>query len=141
MIETSSLLFAVIIGGVIATLSAVIIGVRMMNGSNAAQSVKLNEIHLLVDGRYSKVLDELAIVKQLLANVTHSTSDQHSANIARQNADDQAGRVAESEAAKSVLATDAAAAAHKRIDKKLNTIQKTTESIDSKVDDLKAGEK
>lgn len=93
---TSSLLLAVVIGGVVAVFAAVVIGIQMMRGVTSAQTVKLDEIHILVDGRYSQVLQELADVKQLLAVATGGAVDQRAATIAQQNADAQAARVAES---------------------------------------------
>lgn len=93
---TSSLLLAVVIGGVVAVFAAVVIGVHMMRGVTSAQTVKLDEIHILVDGRYSQVLQELADVKKLLADATDTAVDKRAAVVAQENADDQASRVAES---------------------------------------------
>lgn len=54
---------------------------------------KLGKIHVLVNSRYSAVLEELARVKALLAHATGLRVDKIDALVAQQNADDQAGRV------------------------------------------------
>jgi hypothetical protein len=59
---------------------------------------KLDNITILVDGRYGQVLQELADVRQLLATHSGTTSDQAAASIAQQAADDQERRVEQSKA-------------------------------------------
>jgi len=60
---------------------------------NLDQVVKLENIEILVDGRYSAVLQELADVKNLLAISTGLPSDELKANKAQVIADEQAKQV------------------------------------------------
>jgi hypothetical protein len=53
----------------------------------------LNRIELLVDGRYGKVLEELAAMKNLLANATGDPQDRARATLAQGDSDAQAERV------------------------------------------------
>lgn len=62
--------------------------------AGAAQDKKLDTITVLVNGRYSKVLQELADVKRILAASTGLESDRKAATVAQTHADDQASRVA-----------------------------------------------
>jgi hypothetical protein len=81
----SSLLLAGVIAGVIALLK-VVTSLRQMNKS---QSVKLDRIEILVDGRYSEVLQQLADVKKLLAKATGQPDDYDRATAAQTQADRQ----------------------------------------------------
>lgn len=60
---------------------------------------KLDRIAILVNGRYSDALQELATVRQALADITGKTSDRQLAALAQQKADDQHSRVRDSLAA------------------------------------------
>lgn len=64
---------------------------------NQNQMTQLKSIKILVDGRYSDVLNELARIKQLLADNTKLESDQDEANIAHTVAKEQEVRVSKSE--------------------------------------------
>jgi hypothetical protein len=57
------------------------------------RDAQLGRIEVLVDGRYSQVLQELATVKALLATRTGTLEDRRSADSAQRAADDQAARV------------------------------------------------
>lgn len=61
--------------------------------AGAVRDRKLDNITVLVNGRYSRVLQELADVKQQLAAVTGREIDRVAAGIAQQHADEQAARV------------------------------------------------
>lgn len=54
---------------------------------------KLDRIEVLVDGRYSKVLQELADVKAMLARETGHQVDSELAVVAQKTADEQEERV------------------------------------------------
>lgn len=54
---------------------------------------KLDRIEILVNGRYSQVLQDLADVKRTLADVSGTARDQAAAARAQQTADDQHARV------------------------------------------------
>lgn len=96
-LSTSSLLLAVIIGGVVAMLGGIVYGIRILRGDNLKQVVQLDRIEILVDGRYSEVLQELADVKQLLAKQTGAPADAESAQHAQRKADEQEHRVHEAD--------------------------------------------
>jgi hypothetical protein len=57
------------------------------------RDLALNRIELLVDGRYSAVLEELAEMKNLLANATGDPMDRAKATLAKGDSDAQAKRV------------------------------------------------
>ena len=57
---------------------------------------KVDNITVLVDGRYSDVLQELSNVRGLLADRSGLTADRVLAEAAQMRSDDQAARVAES---------------------------------------------
>lgn len=61
-----------------------------------ARDKKLDRIEILVDGRYSQVLQELADLKQLVATRSGVADDQAEADVAQRRADSQAFRVAAS---------------------------------------------
>jgi hypothetical protein len=61
--------------------------------AGAVRDAKLDNITVLVNGRYSQVLQELADVKRLLAASTGTVEDHMKADAAQVRADDQAGRV------------------------------------------------
>jgi hypothetical protein len=61
--------------------------------ASTARDVKLDRIEILVDGRYSQVLQELADVKRLLAAESGKPSDLVKAQEAQIKADDQKSRV------------------------------------------------
>jgi hypothetical protein len=68
------------------------------NAAQGAQAgdirdVKLDRIELLVDGRYGKVLQELADVKRMLAAESGKDIDKVKANDAQDLADEQQKRV------------------------------------------------
>lgn len=58
-----------------------------------SQTAKLENITVLVDGRYSEVLQELATVRALLAQQSGLVSDAIKADHAQKEADDQQTRV------------------------------------------------
>lgn len=60
---------------------------------NATQDIKLDNITLLVDGRYGEVLKELAHLADLLALETGRASDRKAANVAEDKYQDQKFRV------------------------------------------------
>lgn len=62
--------------------------------AGAVRDEKLGRIEVLVNGRYSEVLSELATVKHLLAQATGNPDDAASALVARIRSDDQATRLA-----------------------------------------------
>lgn len=62
--------------------------------AGAARDQKLERIEVLVDGRYSEVLQELADMKLLLAKSTGLRADHDQATSAQQRADSQHARVA-----------------------------------------------
>lgn len=99
-VNASSLLLAVIVGGGVTTIGILLVSLRtlrMLNTEqhkdNVSQITKLEHIEILVDGRYSEVLQELADVKRLLAKQTGESSDVDRADQAQRRADDQANRV------------------------------------------------
>ncbi len=99
-LNASSLLLAVIVGGGVALLGILLVGLRALRTSNVEhhqdnvdQTKRLEHIEILVDGRYSEVLQELADVKRLLAKQTGEPSDKDRADQAQRRADDQANRV------------------------------------------------
>ena len=57
------------------------------------RNTKLDRIEVLVDGRYSEVLKELAMVRALLADRSGDAGDQLKADKAQRLSDDQAQRV------------------------------------------------
>lgn len=61
--------------------------------AGAVRDRKLDNITVLVNGRYSLVLQELADVKRQLATVTGREIDKVAATLAQQAADEQAARV------------------------------------------------
>lgn len=61
--------------------------------AGAVRDAKLDNITILVNGRYSLVLQELADVKRQLAAVTGREIDRVAAALAQQAADEQAARV------------------------------------------------
>ena len=63
-----------------------------VNNENAR---KLDNITILVDGRYSEVLRELAEVRQLLADKTEERSDQIKADVAKDTSDKHSNRLSE----------------------------------------------
>jgi hypothetical protein len=87
----TSLLLAVIIAGIVAILK-IMASVRRMNG---LQTVKLDHIEILVDGRYSEVLQQLADVRELLAQATGTQGDRDRATTSQTHADQQEQRVKE----------------------------------------------
>ncbi len=98
---------SLVVGGVVTIIGAIVTGVisvinalrvtrekvEQVASSSAISGEKLNRIEVLVDGRYSQVLQELANVKLLLANATGLTLDADRAKIAQRTADEQAKRV------------------------------------------------
>ena len=68
------------------------------NASNGAQAgdlrdKKLDKIEILVDGRYSEVLQELATLQMLLAHSTGTEVDMNKARTAQDKANEQQVRV------------------------------------------------
>lgn len=61
--------------------------------AGAVRDAKLDHITVLVNGRYSQVLQELADVRHRLATASGLASDHLQAEVAQARADDQAGRV------------------------------------------------
>lgn len=61
--------------------------------AGAARDAKLDHITVLVNGRYSQVLQELADVRRLLAAHSGLEADRLKADIAQQQADAQAHRI------------------------------------------------
>lgn len=62
-------------------------------GAGGERDRKLDRIEVLVDGRYSQVLQELADMKKLLADLTGTAVDRAQATIAQATADEQHRRV------------------------------------------------
>lgn len=58
-----------------------------------ARDRKLDRIEVLVNGRYSEVLHELAVLRQAIADMTKHPGDQVLADAALRRAEDQARRV------------------------------------------------
>ena len=83
---------AVIIAGIIAIIGALVSGIVTIIITLRTQK-QTGEIKILVDGRYGDVLNELAIVRQLLANSTGIEGDQVSANKAKDRAAHQQTKV------------------------------------------------
>jgi hypothetical protein len=67
--------------------------VEKVGNTNVDQNKKLDNITILVDGRYSEVLQELADVKKMLADKTGLSSDLINAEVAQRRADDQSKTV------------------------------------------------
>lgn len=76
-----------------ATKTAVEINASTGAAAGAVRDAKLDNITILVNGRYSQVLQELADVKGLLAAATGRESDRVKAELAQGQADEQAARL------------------------------------------------
>lgn len=89
-----------LVGGIIAIITALRNTKRSIEANAEAdrdaaaiRESKLDHITVLVNGRYSALLQELADAKQLLAAHTGLAADHAAAEVAQQKADDQASRV------------------------------------------------
>jgi len=90
-----------VIGALVAGITSIIVTVRASKkvdtviAATTGQDAKLDNITILVDGRYSQVLQELADVKRLMAETTGSTADSKDAAKAQKTADAQHALVAD----------------------------------------------
>jgi len=82
------------LAGIAGIITAIFVGIKSLKNEGKARDVQLSNIELLVDGRYGKVLQELADMKRLLAEVTGKKIDIAKAEEAQANADEQSARVA-----------------------------------------------
>ena len=80
---------------IISALRATKVAVETTVIADVKRDEKLDRIEVLVDGRYSQVLQELADVKALLAKATGLPLDEAKAVVAQTTANEQAVRVSE----------------------------------------------
>lgn len=85
------------VGGILTILGGILIQLRNSRKSGetagAKQDAKLDNITLLVDGRYGEVLKEIAGLRRLVAEQSGLETDMKGAVDAQLKADEQAARV------------------------------------------------
>jgi len=101
-----STLVTTIITGTVTIIGAIVVGivtiiraihetkkaVDVVKDTNIRQDAKLDNITILVNGRYTEVLKELASLRQIIATTSGLKRDQDKADAARALADDQSSR-------------------------------------------------
>lgn len=70
------------------------VGADVVKVETVAQTKKLDNITILVDGRYGEVLQELADIKRIFAQTTGLPADATKADVAQETADAQHARTA-----------------------------------------------
>lgn len=76
--------------------SATVLIIKQVQANRDAvtdQNPQLNRIEVLVNGRYSEVLNELADIQELMANLTNHPDDIKRAKIGRAKATEQSDRI------------------------------------------------
>jgi hypothetical protein len=83
---------AAIIAGGVTVLASVVAALKSLSTDK-----KVDNITVLVDGRYSEVLSEIATLTDVIANASGLPGDRLKADAAKLRADSQSARVADSE--------------------------------------------